>query len=513
MASFYEVQFVAIVTACVVCFLLERHFLRKNSPATRSTEHNAPSSVVSGLSGQYLWVYAIIMGADWLQGPYIYSVYREQHGLSERLVALLFVLGFLTAGIAAPFVGVWADQHGRKRMCMVFCVTYVITCSLIQFSSLPILFVGRLLGGFSTAILLSTPESWLVASANNLSLSSRDLSAILGRATLVNSVTAAAAGIVSNKLVERTSFFSSTFIASGFFLLLGLVSIAFIWSENHGAVSTSGVKVFDLKHLSEAWGIVRADKRLLVLGLTQTVFEGSLYLFVFLWVPFLQESKRSTGPRTAPLPLGYIFSCFMMSMTMGSILYTSIVSLSHLDADPSHEPTPSPSETEETEPLVDGQHHTTDIPSGHQPSRDLHPADPPPRPVLAHERAIALHAKLSSAVCATAALAFLVAVADAREHVRFFAFCAFEACAGMYYPVQGMLRGRLVSDEHRATLSSLFRVPLNVFVTVSLLTGVSSARRFVLSACAGLLLCSAAVTAAVLVRRTRGPSLASLRTR
>ena len=52
----------------------------------------------------------LCLGADWLQGPYIYSVYREQHGLQERLVALLFVLGFLTAGVAAPFVGVWADQ-------------------------------------------------------------------------------------------------------------------------------------------------------------------------------------------------------------------------------------------------------------------------------------------------------------------------------------------------------------------------------------------------------------------
>ena len=49
-------------------------------------------------------------GADWLQGPYIYSLYREQYGLPERLVAFLFVLGFLTAGVAAPLVGVWADQ-------------------------------------------------------------------------------------------------------------------------------------------------------------------------------------------------------------------------------------------------------------------------------------------------------------------------------------------------------------------------------------------------------------------
>lgn len=149
---------------------------------------------------------------------------------------------------------------GRKRLCMVFCVTYVATCMLIQISSLPVLFVGRLLGGFSTAILLSTPESWLVSSANNFSLSSRDLSSILGRATLVNSITAAVAGVISNKLVERTSLFSSTFVASGSLLLLGLVSIAFLWSENHGAMASSGLRVFDPKRLSKACSIVRAGK-------------------------------------------------------------------------------------------------------------------------------------------------------------------------------------------------------------------------------------------------------------
>lgn len=50
------------------------------------------------------------VGADWLQGPYIFSLYREQYGFSERVVASLFVTGFLSAGLAAPLVGVWADQ-------------------------------------------------------------------------------------------------------------------------------------------------------------------------------------------------------------------------------------------------------------------------------------------------------------------------------------------------------------------------------------------------------------------
>ena len=51
-----------------------------------------------------------IPGADWLQGPYIYSLYREEYGLPERLVALLFVVGYSSGGIAYPLVGSWADQ-------------------------------------------------------------------------------------------------------------------------------------------------------------------------------------------------------------------------------------------------------------------------------------------------------------------------------------------------------------------------------------------------------------------
>ena len=303
MASFYGVQLIAVVATCFVFFLLERRFLQKNSPATRSSERNAPPSVVSRLSWQYLWVFAIIMGErDLLACQSGQLTERCRCRLAARTLHLLRV-SRATRPIGTPrrssirprilngrcgctvrrclgrpivsSLRFWRiymartkltrSSHrppasGRKRMCMVFCLTYILTCILIQFSSLPILFVGRLLGGFSTAILLSTPESWLVASANNLSLSSRDLSAILGRATLVNSVTAAVAGIASNKLVERTDFFSSTFLASASLLLLGLFSITFIWSENRGAVGAPGMKIFDLKRLSEAWGIVRAGE-------------------------------------------------------------------------------------------------------------------------------------------------------------------------------------------------------------------------------------------------------------
>ena len=146
------------------------------------------------------------------------------------------------------------------------------------------------------------------------------------------------------------------------------------------------------------------DPLLLVLGLTQTCFEGSMYIFVFSWVPTLQEATR-----TATLPLGIIFSAFMLSMMIGSLLYTAIIS-----------------------------------------------NPPTTRPGQQGDSPLTVHAKLSSLVCATSALALAASVSSPSEYIRFGAFCVFEACVGMYYPVQGMLRGTLISDGHRATVKSFF---------------------------------------------------------
>lgn len=143
-----------------------------------------------------------------------------------------------------------------------------------------------------------------------------------------------------------------------------------------------------------------SDPMLLVLGLTQTCFEGSMYLFVFIWVPSLQQVTRYDET----LPFGYIFSSFMVSMMIGSILYTMIVAYSKIKG---------------------------------------------------ADSSLTTHAKLSSIVCAVSALALASSISSRNEEVRFWAFCAFEACVGMYYPVQGMLRGTLISNEHRATVSDI----------------------------------------------------------
>jgi MFS family permease len=140
---------------------------------------------------------------------------------------------------------------------MVFCITYALACVCITFPLLPILLVGRFLGGVSTSILFSAFESWLISSASSASLPSADLSAIMGRATLVNGIVATTAGVVSNQLVESTKNYVVPFIASGALLILGWCVIRGTWTENYGATSVKNDDLFQVKRLGVAWDIVR----------------------------------------------------------------------------------------------------------------------------------------------------------------------------------------------------------------------------------------------------------------
>ena len=191
----------------------------------------------------------------------------EEYGFPERIVAILFVTGFLSAGLAAPWVGAWADTYGRKRVCLAFCVSYALSCALIQFPSLPILFAGRALGGLSTSILFSAFESWLVSAAGQYGVTQADLSGILGRATLVNGFVATAAGVISDQLVQIGTksaeaahdghgAYRAPFMASGVLLAIAWVVIRATWGENYGG-AVSAAPSGEMKKLAQAWKLVR----------------------------------------------------------------------------------------------------------------------------------------------------------------------------------------------------------------------------------------------------------------
>jgi MFS family permease len=50
----------------------------------------------------------------------------------------------------------------------------------------------------------------------------------------------------------------------------------------------------------------------------------------------------------------------------------------------------------------------------------------------------------------------------------FFSFVMFETCVGLYFPTQGTLRSKYIPEETRAAIMNFYRVPLNLFVVLTL---------------------------------------------
>ncbi len=74
-----------------------------------------------------------------------------------------------------------------------------------------------------------------------------------------------------------------------------------------------------------------SDRKILCLGLIQSLFEGSMYTFVLEWTPALSQASIGVTTETANvnadhghrgvIPHGYVFAGFMVSIMIGSSLF------------------------------------------------------------------------------------------------------------------------------------------------------------------------------------------------
>jgi hypothetical protein len=65
------------------------------------------------------------------------------------------------------------------------------------------------------------------------------------------------------------------------------------------------------------------DEKIALLGAIQSLFEGSMYTFVFLWTPAL-------SPNGEDIPHGFIFATFMMASMLGSSIASRLMAHSSL---------------------------------------------------------------------------------------------------------------------------------------------------------------------------------------
>jgi len=257
---------------------------------------------------QYLVVYTLAYFADWLKGPYVYALY-ESYKLTEQDIALLFIVGFGISGISGPFVGVLADRFGRKRCVIAYFVVYIASALCMAFPEFIWLVFGRILGGIGTSLLTTTLESWMVSEHRRQNFPQELLDDTFAKATLCNSGSAILAGLLAQATADRFGYLAP-YMTAIIPLTIGMVICERSWATDS---SKCGRSVF--AEFQE--GIDSMTYNMWILGVTQSLFLGAMYTFVFLWTPAMNVSDKD-------IPHGLVFSIFMVMISIGSAIFKRV---------------------------------------------------------------------------------------------------------------------------------------------------------------------------------------------
>jgi MFS transporter, MFS domain-containing protein family, molybdate-anion transporter len=410
MEGFYVGTFAALAVACV---LLE---VRKQQRQGASDAQHKVTPAFMAFRNNYLVVYSLMMAGDWLQGPYVYALYKH-YGYSTGDIGKLFIAGFGSSMIFGTIVGSLADRYGRKIAGLTYVATYIASCITKHWSDYGVLMLGRFFGGIATSLLFTAFESWLVSEHFSRNYDPEWLNGTFSKAIFIgNGVVSIVAGLLANYLVTDMDFGPvAPFDAAATFLAVGGIIIATTWTENKGAVSENA-------SLQASFGAAKNaifnDKKVLYLGAMQSLFEAAMYSFVFLWTPAL-------SPNDEDIPHGMIFATMMVACMIGSSMTARLLGNKDLRPEKYMQYVFVTAAGSLSLPIV------------------LKVFPFPPN--YAKGMPITFEGKLT-----------------------LFGFLVFEAMVGIFWPSMMKMRATYVPEEVRSTVMNCFRIPLNLFVCIIL---------------------------------------------
>lgn len=438
MANYPHIFWLLLALCCSITYRSSDHYKKhrneRNGSGDEETLSEEHRQAHNKLLKKYLFVYLLATFSDWLQGPYVYALYAD-YGFGQHEIAQLFVAGFGSSMIFGSFIGGLADQGGRRLFVILFAVVYLASCITKHFKNYNMLMLGRLLGGVSTSLLFSVFEAWLIKAHADADLPKQCLPKSFSWAAFGNSAIAILAGLIANHMAHAAPMVQVTgnihrggylnpFDLAMLALILCATGAYFLWEENYGSSNEDETKnqngEIETQHkrqiswysgLQNAFTTTIRNNDIILCGIISSLFEGSMYIFVFMWTPLLKKLAQDAGEST-DLPFGLIFATFMVCCMSGSSIFSILV--------------------------------------------EKYPVE-----------------RMGVYVFGVSAFAMAIVAVEYNETVTFVGMNMFEICVGMYFPIMGTMKGGIVPEDKRAAIYNLYRIPLNFIVLFSLLTDLS----------------------------------------
>ena len=146
-------------------------------------------------------------------------------------------------------------------------------------------------------------------------------------------------------------------------------------------------------------------REVLSMGIIESLFQAVLNIYLFAWTPILQNSTDIKN-----INVGFIFTCFIFAMILGTKLFEIFIIY---------------------------------LKAGYYTSMSI---------VLFIELVIF----------------FMISYIDSFL-VRLILLAAINGISGFLFPLNSVIKSRILVEEYRATLMSIFRIPLNLYVIIVLI--------------------------------------------
>ena len=274
---------------------------------------------------------------------------------------------------------------------------------------------------------------------------------------------------------------------------VGCIATSFLWNENtalsttesssQSSLSTStSSPLSSLSSMNDAYRLILNDPKLILLCAVQALVGSATSLFILHWTTVISQSVDAVGigmmcgsgcdgnngggctsiiSPIATVPYGTIFSCFMTCSLLGSMIFGSIMKIKAKttnrndtrnddakNCSSSNVSIPLPSSTVETlcSIMLIVATGCMSIMAWLAGSVTLSTSESSPSSIFRSVKGRWIHLVLLTA-----------------------SMCLYEGCIGMYYPMTGVLRNKLIPSSHKSLIASMFGIPLNVLVIITYL--------------------------------------------
>ena len=379
-----------------------------------------------------------------LTGTHLYVLY-EGYGYS---VAYLYCLGFATGGLLSPITGPMVDKIGRKKSAILYCCLEMLINYLEQYPNLYGLIFCRMVGGFTTNLLSSVFETWLDTEYRRRGFAKEKYEIIMRDSVIVSNLAAIFSGYLSHILASQYGTVGP-FQGAVTCTTIALIVVCFIWTENYG-VGEDGSSKNMMEYFQEAVTAFRDDRKMMIVGILQSLTTGSIQIFVFLWAPTLRHFARHAQKNTWGLDetgepaYGLIFCAFMAAGVLGGLVAPHIRSFITKILSPLVNDT-APIATIE----IEGEGNVT-------------------------IRPMAVEFLAASCYFLSALLLFVPYVCQDGNEQSFtntlLALVAYEFLIGIFMPCEGVIRSLYFPTTGRASIMTLPRIVVNVAVALGVVS-------------------------------------------